>query len=50
MVREALEQMEEEVNVGEHLIQVLRFADDQGVISSAEEALQVIMFKFNFVV
>ena len=44
LVGETQGQMEEGVNVGGHLIKVLRFADDQAIISSSEEDLQVIMF------
>ena len=39
--------MEEGVNVEGHLIGAMRFADDQAMIQSSEEGLQVIINKLN---
>jgi hypothetical protein len=44
---EALEDLEEEVLVGEQLVSDVSFADDQGMVTGIEMGLQRLMNKLN---
>ena len=50
MVRDALTSIEEGVKVGGRCIQAVRFADDQAMVASSQQGLQVIMNSLNAVV
>jgi hypothetical protein len=50
MMKEAMEELEDGVKVGGHLVQAVRFADDQAMIAHTAEGLQNIMTKLNEVV
>jgi len=50
MMKEAMEDVEDGVHVGGHVIQAVRFADDQAMIASSVEGLQNIMTKLNNIV
>ena len=43
MIKEALDEVEEGINVGGKLVKSVRFADDQAMVASTEEGLQSIM-------
>ena len=47
MMNEALEGVEEGVSVGGRVVSDVRFADDQGMVSSSEQGLQKLMNKVN---
>jgi hypothetical protein len=47
MMAEAMDNIEEGVNVGGEIVRDVRFADDQGMIASTEAGLQKIMDKLN---
>jgi hypothetical protein len=50
MMKEAMEGMSEGVKMGGHLIQAVRYADDQAMTANSTEGLQNIMTKLNNVV
>jgi hypothetical protein len=50
MMKEAMEGLEEGVKMGGHLIQAVRFADDQAMTANTAKGLQTIMTKLNEVV
>jgi hypothetical protein len=43
MMAEAMESIQEGINVGGELLKDVRFADDQGMVASSEEGLQTLM-------
>jgi len=50
MMNEAMEDVSEGVKVGGHIIQAVRFADDQAMVASTAEGLQSIMTTLNEIV
>jgi hypothetical protein len=50
MMKEAMEEVEDGVKVGGHIIQAVRFADDQAMVADSKVGLQNIMTKLNEVV
>ena len=50
MMKESMEEVQEGVKIGGHLIQAVRFADDQAMTASTAEGLQSIMTRLNEVV
>ena len=47
MLKEALEEVEEGVRVSGELIKDVKYADDQGMVSSTESGLQILMDRLN---
>ena len=47
MMKEALEVVEEGIRVGGELIKDVKYADDQGMVSSTESGLQILMDRLN---
>ena len=47
MMREALEEVDQGVKVGGHLIKTIRFADDKAVTASSQRGLQLLMDNIN---
>ena len=47
MVKEALENVEEGIRVGDELIKDVKYADDQGMVANTEAGLQSLMDSLN---
>ena len=47
MMKEALEEADEEIKIGGNIIKDIRFADDQAMIAHTEEGLQMLMDKLS---